>query len=241
MIEVLGVSKTFGSQKALKNVSLTFQEGKTHVLLGSSGSGKSTLLRVIMGLIKPDAGQIKIDTHLLGPGRMGYVIQDGGLFPHLSVKKNVILAAKLQGKNKTEIESRFETLSALVGISSSLFDRKPSELSGGQKQRVALMRALMLDPAVLLLDEPLGALDPIIRYELQDQLKKIFNALKKTVLIVTHDIGEAAFFGHTVSLFNNGEVVQSGTMTDLIKNPADNFVSQFFNAQRPPAELEALI
>ncbi len=132
------------------------------------------------------------------------------------------------------IHSRIAELAQLVHLPGELMKRFPDELSGGQRQRVSLMRALMLDPELLLLDEPLGALDPMIRYELQQELKNIFSRLGKTVVMVTHDIGEAAFFGHTLVLMRDGRIVQTGTFKDLIRNPAEPFVEQFISAQREP-------
>jgi osmoprotectant transport system ATP-binding protein len=247
VILLQGISKSYGSKKTLQNIDLSFEMSKTHVLIGSSGCGKSTLLRILMGLIRPTSGTVKIDgvevnqeTQKIIAPKIGYVIQDAGLFPHLTVSGNVKLPMKARKISRDKMQRRLEELRSLVGLDKALFDRYPSELSGGQKQRVGLMRALALDPPLLLLDEPLGALDPIVRSSLQEELKRIFNTLKKTVIIVTHDLGEAAYFGHTITVMNEGRVLQKSLLDELINHPADPFVTEFLRAQRPPRELEAL-
>ncbi len=240
MILVKNISRTFGSKLVLDSINLKFEEGKTHVLVGSSGSGKSTLLRILMGLIPPTTGVVEIQNTPLVKStqrhlalQMGYVIQDGGLFPHLTAEENVTIVAHILKWERPQIQKRLKELLDLVGLDLSLLKKYPKELSGGQKQRVALMRALIHNPPYLLLDEPLGALDPIVRADLQNQLKRIFNTLKKTVLIVTHDVGEAAFFGHTVTLLHFGKVVQHGEFGDFVHKPSTPFVTEFINAQRP--------
>lgn len=233
------VRKTFGGAScALQPLSLTFDSAQTHVLLGSSGSGKSTLLRLIAGITLSDTGEIIVEGIRQTPKnqpqiaeRIGYVIQEGGLFPHLSAAGNVSLKSELLGKPGPQIQSRIRELSALVGIAPSLLERFPRQLSGGERQRISLMRALMLDPPVLLLDEPLGALDPIVRRSLQRELRGIFDRLRKTVILVTHDVAEAQFFGDTVTLMNEGRVVQRGSFQDLVRNPRTPFVSEFIQAQ----------
>ena len=232
--------KTDGRQHALWSIDLTVESERCVALLGSSGSGKSTLLRLVLGLIVPDSGSITIaglpmqrDTAQRLRLRVGYVIQDGGLFPHLSALENVTLVARLVGWERDDIDRRVETLTTLVGLSASLLSHYPVELSGGERQRVGLMRALMLDPPVLLLDEPLGALDPVIRARLQDDLRRIFKDLKKTVLLVTHDVGEAAFLADEIAILNDGILLQKGVLKDLIERPQDPFVAEFLQAQRP--------
>jgi osmoprotectant transport system ATP-binding protein len=163
--------------------------------------------------------------------RMGYVVQDGGLYPHLTAVDNVTLAADAQGWPHGRIDARVAELAGMAGLDAATLGRYPRELSGGQRQRVGLMRALMLDPPVLLLDEPLGALDPIVRAELQDQLGHLFATLAKTVVLVTHDIREAARLGRTITLMTAGRVVQHGTFADLVERPAAPFVTQFLTAQ----------
>jgi osmoprotectant transport system ATP-binding protein len=162
---------------------------------------------------------------------MGYVIQDGGLFPHLTARANACLMADELGWTAARQTDRLGELCALTRFPSDALDRYPAELSGGQRQRVSLMRALMLDPDIVLMDEPLAALDPMIRADLQDDLKSIFQKLAKTVVLVTHDLGEAAYFGDTIALMNKGRIVQSGTFDDLRDRPADSFVRRFLWAQ----------
>jgi len=248
MIKIADVTKHYDHKMVLNHISIGFEQEKTHVLLGSSGSGKSTLLRLITGLTQFSEGSISINGEIMNAAnqqqlvrKMGYVIQDGGLFPHLTVVDNVILVAKTLGWDKEKIRLRLVDLLSLVEFDPLLLKRFPQQLSGGQKQRVGLMRALFLNPAILLLDEPLGALDPIVRSSLQNQLKEIFNRLKKTVLLVTHDIGEAAYFGHTITLMNEGRIVQNGTFEELVAHPIEPFVTEFINAQKPPPELKALL
>lgn len=243
MLEINGVSKSFAQTLALAPTELTAPAGQTTVLIGPSGCGKSTLLRLIMGLIQPDTGTVSLDGTTITPQnalqvrrRMGYVIQDGGLFPHRTARGNVTLMARYLGWERARIEARLEELAALTHFPREGLDRFPAQLSGGQRQRVGLMRALMLDPEVLLLDEPLGALDPMIRSELQAHLKEIFQSLGKTVVLVTHDMGEAAYLGDHLVLLRDGRVVQRGTLDDLLNRPADPFVPQFISAQRSPLE-----
>jgi osmoprotectant transport system ATP-binding protein len=238
VIALREVTKRFGSTIALDAVSLEVLPGTTHVLLGSSGSGKSTVLRVILGLAAPDAGTVTVDGLTVDAStrdqlvaRMGYVVQDGGLYPHLTARDNVALAADAPAWPRRRIEERLAELAQMSGLDAATLARYPRELSGGQRQRVGLMRALLLDPPILLLDEPLGALDPIVRAELQDQLGQLFAALAKTVVLVTHDIREAARLGCTITLMTAGRVVQTGTFADLVERPATPFVRQFLTAQ----------
>ncbi|MBT3602938.1 MAG: ABC transporter ATP-binding protein [Candidatus Latescibacteria bacterium] len=243
MFELAKLSKTFGDLKALSDIELSIPEGQTTVLIGPSGCGKSTLIRLMVGLVWPDAGTVTLDGQALMPEnvlalrqKVGYVIQDGGLFPHLTAQANVALMAKHLGWTQNQIDERVEALATLTHFPADGLERFPGELSGGQQQRVGLMRALMLDPAVLLLDEPLGALDPMIRADLQSELRSIFQTLGKTVVMVTHDIGEAGFLGDQIVLMQEGEIVQIGRLKDLVQNPEREFVTQFINAQRSPLE-----
>lgn len=239
MLELTGVSKSFGDTVALTPTDLTIDEGATTVLIGPSGCGKSTLLRLMIYLIEPDSGSVRFEsTQFTQQGalslrhRMGYVIQDGGLFPHLSARDNIALLARHLGWKEEQVEQRLFELIDLTHFPPEGLDRFPVQLSGGQRQRVSLMRALMLDPHILLLDEPLGALDPIVRSELQHELREIFRAVNKTVVMVTHDIGEAGFFGDVILLMREGAIVQRGPLRDLVDKPADPFVTRFINAQR---------
>jgi osmoprotectant transport system ATP-binding protein len=239
MLTLQNIYKTFEGKSVLSDVNLIVPKGATHALIGSSGSGKTTLLRITLGLIPFDKGYVKINDQALlsfspveWADRIGYVPQDGGLFPHISAFENVSLIAKLRGWKKQKIESRVEELRKLVGLEAQLLAQFPFELSGGQQQRVAIMRAAMMDPAVMLLDEPMAALDPLIRRSLQQELKSIFQRLDKTVLLVTHDLGEAVFLAEQITLLHEGRVIQTGAYRDLLQYPTDPFVTAFINAQR---------
>lgn len=238
LVRLIGVSKRYAGASALQPTNLTVVHGKTTVLIGPSGCGKSTLLRLIIGLIEPDTGTIEFDGAPIANRidflrqRIGYVIQEGGLFPHLTGRANILLMARHLAKSETDLRQRLSDLCQLTRFSENLLGRYPVELSGGQRQRVSLMRALMLSPELLLLDEPLGALDPLVRAALQKDLKEIFARLKQTALLVTHDLAEAAYLGDEIVLMNQGRIVQQGSIADLREHPANEFVSDFINAQR---------
>lgn len=239
LVQLVEVSKRYRDAPALRPTTLAVERGKTTVLIGPSGCGKSTLLRLIIRLIEPDTGTIEFDGAPVTPDkidmlrrRIGYVIQEGGLFPHLTASANVLLMARHLGKPDDEMRTRLAELCALTRFPENLLARYPVELSGGQRQRVSLMRALMLSPELLLLDEPLGALDPLVRASLQKDLKEIFARLRQTALLVTHDLAEAAYLADEIVLMNEGRIVQRGSIADLRENPASDFVSEFINAQR---------
>ncbi|MAB80137.1 MAG: ABC transporter ATP-binding protein [Planctomycetes bacterium] len=239
MYELCDVSRSFDGTAVVERVDLAIEAGKTTVLIGPSGCGKSTLLRLMLGLIAPGSGTVKFEgaqvTPLSAPAlrrRMGYVIQGGGLFPHLTARENVALLARHLGWERERIDARIESLARLAQIAPDVWERYPIRISGGQQQRIALLRALMLDPDVLLLDEPLGALDPIVRADLQEELKEVFDTLRKSVVLVTHDMSEAAFFADTIVLMKRGRIVQSGTFRELDESPEDPFVTRFIRAQR---------
>jgi osmoprotectant transport system ATP-binding protein len=240
LVELAGVSKTFdGSTTALASTNLSFPRGKTTVLIGPSGCGKSTLLRLIIGLLKPDGGTIRFNGDPVTADALqqfrrhvGYVIQDGGLFPHLTARDNVLLLSRHLRRPADQMSSRVDELCTLTRFPTEALDRYPAELSGGQRQRVSLMRALALSPELLLLDEPLGALDPLVRASLQHDLKDVFARLGQTAILVTHDLAEAAYLGDTIVLMNEGRIVQTGTLQELRDAPADPFVTDFINAQR---------
>ncbi|QBQ54807.1 ATP-binding cassette domain-containing protein [Nitrosococcus wardiae] len=244
MLELEAVSKRYGGAIALHATDLSISPGRTTVLIGPSGCGKSTLLRLMIGLIQPDTGSIRFGGTLLTAANileqrreMGYVIQEGGLFPHFTAQGNITLVADHLGWDKVRIQQRLGELVILTRFPSEALDRYPTQLSGGQRQRVALMRALMLDPDLLLLDEPLGALDPLNRYELQSELKNVFRSLGKTVVMVTHDMGEAAYFGDHIVLLQEGTIVQQGKIQDFVERPETPFVERFIQAQRSPLEV----
>jgi len=239
LVHFRAVSKLFGNDVAVSDIDLEIPRGQITALIGPSGCGKSTVLRLIVGLIAPDTGEIQFDGEQIAPGtimkirrRLGYVIQDGGLFPHLTARRNLTLQSTLFDKNREEIENRIGELCALTKFPSGGLDRYPLELSGGQRQRVSLMRALMLSPELLLLDEPFAALDPLVRMNLQRDLKEICARLQQTVLIVTHDLPEAAFLADDIVLMNEGRIVQRGPIADLRTQPANEFVREFISAQR---------
>ncbi len=241
MFDLVSVAKSYDGRHVLGPLDLAIEAARTTVLSGPSGCGKSTLLRLMIGLAAPDAGRVAFAGEEVTPGsasrlrrRMGYVIQDGGLFPHLTARANVALMARYLGWDGDRIEARLGELTTLTHFPADGLMRYPAQLSGGQRQRVGLMRALMLDPDVLLLDEPLGALDPMIRHDLQGELRDIFRALGKTVVLVTHDIGEAAHFGDQIVLLRDGLVVQRGAIRALIESPAEPFVERFVSARRSP-------
>jgi osmoprotectant transport system ATP-binding protein len=233
------VSHQYEHAVSLRGVTLRAPNAATTALIGPSGCGKSTLLKLAVGLTWPTHGCVSVD----GQGvsldnvrgirhRVGYVIQSGGLFPHLTILDNVTLAARHLRRERDWIAQRVSELLDLVQLPRDMLSRYPSDLSGGQRQRVSLMRALLLDPDVLLLDEPLGALDPMVRYGLQEDLRRLFARLRKCVLLVTHDLAEAAFFSEHIVLMREGRIVQEGAYRDLIERPADDFVRDFLLAQR---------
>ena len=236
---LVGVTRAWGEVRAVDDVSLDFDRGRTTVLIGSSGSGKSTVLRLLIALEWPDAGEVFFDGEPLRRAqvlevrrRVGYVIQEGGLFPHLTAADNVALVARVLGWPAAKIEERSRELARLCALPDGMLQRYPAELSGGQRQRFGLVRALMLDPPVLLLDEPLGALDPVIRHELQAQMRELFATLGKTVVLVTHDVAEAAWLADPLVLLRAGRIVQQGSARELVEAPADPFVTRFMTAQR---------
>ncbi len=244
MFHLDAVAKRYGTAYALNPTTLIVAAGRTTVLIGPSGCGKSTLLRLLSGLVRPDSGRLTFDGAPVNAAalpalrrRLGYVIQDGGLFPHLSGRRNVTLQVEYRGQDRATVAARVGELCDLVRLAPAVLDRYPAEMSGGQRQRVALIRALMADPDVLLLDEPLGALDPMVRADLQDDLLAILRRPpRKTTVIVTHDLAEAAFFADTLVVLRDGAVVQQGPPAEVIGHPADDFVRRFVTAQRRPLQ-----
>lgn len=235
------VKKSFGTLVVLQPTTIRMEQGATTVLIGPSGCGKSTLLRMLVGLLRPDSGTIHFADEPLSSGnlptqrlRMGYVIQDGGLFPHLTVAQNLSLMPQQLEWSSSRIKARIDELTDLTRLPKETLTRFPQQISGGQRQRVGIMRALILDPDAVLLDEPMGALDPMVRFELQEDLRSIFRTLKKTVVMVTHDLGEAEFFGDTICLLYGGKILQQGTLQEMANRPSSPYVTAFLKAQRLP-------
>ena len=243
MVALEGVTKTFGGRTVIRPTTLAIEKGERLALIGPSGCGKSTLLKMVLGLVVPDAGHVRVgDTELDAKTarsvrrRIGTVMQDGGLFPHLSAEENVTLLARLDGWDRARMDKRIAELLDIARLPKTHLARYPRELSGGERQRASMMRALFLDPDVLLLDEPLGALDPIVRAKLQEDLRAVFKKLGKTVLFVTHDMAEAAYLADSIAVVSEGEVLQRGVMRDLVETPAHPFVRELVSAQRSLAE-----
>ncbi|MGK0738310.1 ABC transporter ATP-binding protein [Yokenella regensburgei] len=235
MIEFENVSKAFAGQAAVKNLSLDLKEGAFSVLIGTSGSGKSTTLKMINRLVEHDSGiirfageEIRQQPVLELRRRMGYAIQSIGLFPHWTVAQNIATVPQLQKWSRGKIDQRIDELMALLGLESTLCDRYPHQLSGGQQQRVGVARALAANPEVLLMDEPFGALDPVTRQALQQEMSRIHRLLGRTIILVTHDIDEALRLADHLVLMDNGEVVQQGTPLEILTHPKNEFVRTFF-------------
>jgi len=231
VIAIEAVEKSYEGRHALGPISLEIADGTRLAVVGPSGCGKSTLLRVVLGLVKPDEGRVAIAGEIMSDAnklavrrRIGYVVQDGGLFPHLTAERNVTLVARHLGWDEARMRKRVDELAAMTGIDQGALSRWPVQLSGGQRQRIGVMRALFLDPPVVLMDEPLGALDPITRRKLQAELSTLFRSLKKTVMLVTHDVPEAAFLAEEAVVLRAGRVVQRGAIDAMARAPVDDFV-----------------
>jgi osmoprotectant transport system ATP-binding protein len=245
VIALEGVEKTYRAlsgerRRVLGPLALEVRPGQRLAVVGPSGCGKSTLVRMILGLVRPDRGHIVVDGETLDDRskrairqRVGYVVQEGGLFPHLTAERNVTLVARHLRWGEARIEARVAILAEMTGLDRSTLGRWPLELSGGQRQRVGLMRALMLDPAVLLMDEPLGALDPVTRRRLQRELLSLFRSMTKTVMIVTHDIEEAAYLAEEAVVLREGAIVQRGTIDEMARAPTDAFVRDLLSGEAP--------
>ncbi len=235
MIELREVSKSFGSTRAVDDVSLQIEPGLITALIGASGSGKSTLLRLINRLIECDSGQILLDGQDIRASppemlrrRIGYVIQSTGLFPHWTVARNIATVPALLGWPAAQVEARVDELLTLLGLDPARYGgRFPHQLSGGEQQRVGVARALAARPKLLLMDEPFGALDPITRHTLQEELTRIQQALGSTIVLVTHDIDEALRLGQRLVLLDHGRIVQAGPPTELLAQPVSPQVSDF--------------
>lgn len=240
MIELKGVSKRYGETYAVRELNLNITEGELVVLIGPSGCGKTTTLKMVNRLIEPSGGSIFVDgknTAQTNPQALrrgiGYVIQSIGLFPHMSVQQNIGVVPELLGWSKARRAERADELLALIGLEPSRYrDAYPSELSGGQQQRVGVARALAVDPPVLLMDEPFGAVDPIARDRLQDEFLRLQAQLKKTIVMVTHDIDEAIKMADRVCVMNAGQIEQYDTPETLLSEPKSKFVREFVGADR---------
>jgi osmoprotectant transport system ATP-binding protein len=241
MIQFSSVSKEYsGGTLAVDDFSMTAPTGSLTVLVGSSGCGKTTLLRMVNRMVDPSAGEILIDgisvaqrDPVLLRRSIGYVMQSGGLLPHKTVMDNIQTVAKLRGVPRVERETRAEELMATVGLEPELAHRYPTQLSGGQQQRVGVARALAVDPNILLMDEPFGAVDPLVRADLQRELLELQGTLAKTVLFVTHDIDEAFLLGDYIAILEVGaRIAQYGTPAEILANPANDFVAAFVGADR---------
>ncbi len=227
------VSKHFGATAALNSIELQFPAQAISAVVGASGSGKSTLLQHINGLLRPDQGEVQVlgqplDYADLIPlrRRVGYAVQGIGLFPHLRVFDNISLLARLEGWSGERIKQRVDQLMALVRLDAAHTQRYPHMLSGGQQQRVGLCRALMLRPPLLLLDEPFSGLDPLTRGELQDEVLNLHQREQVAVILVTHDMSEAARLASRVAILRDGRLLQEGPLSELTRDPADAYVQQ---------------
>jgi osmoprotectant transport system ATP-binding protein len=236
MITFEKVTRRYGDRAAVDNLDLQIQAGEIVILVGPSGCGKTTTLRMINRLVEPSAGRILIDdvdTASLPPEELrrgiGYVIQQVGLFPHLTVAENIATVPRLLGWSRQRVNDRVDELLDLVGLPAVDYARRhPSELSGGQRQRVGVARALGADPPILLMDEPFGAIDPVVRLRLQQELLRLQSVVRKTIVFVTHDIDEAVRLGDRVALFaDGGHLAQYDTPAELLLHPKTGFVEEF--------------
>lgn len=235
MIEFYDVSQQYQAEKPIiRHLSLTVGKGEFVVLIGPSGCGKTTLLKMMNGLIQPDSGEIRIKGKELKAWdpitlkrNIGYVIQQVGLFPHLSIEKNIAYALDIQKAGETVKKQRARELIQLVGLDEDYLPKYPNELSGGQKQRVGIARALAADPEIILMDEPLGAVDQINRGVLQDEIIRIYQTLNKTIVFVTHDIEEAIKLGTKIVVMNQGEIMEVGSRDAIVFHSKSHFADDF--------------
>src|SRR5258707_13414330 len=232
------VSKIYIKEAALRDVPVGFGDGATPAVVGPSGSGKSTLLQLINGLVRPSSGTVHVHGKPINYDRLpelrrqiGYTVQGTGLFPHLTVERNITLLARLVGWKAERIRARAQELMERVGLPWMFATRYPHELSGGQQQRVGLCRAMMLQPPLFLLDEPFGALDPVTRNEIQQQLVLLQQLEPRTIVLVTHDLHEALRLAQRLLVLDHGRIAQHGPGDEIVNAPADEFVRKFFQTQ----------
>ncbi|UZR94113.1 ABC transporter ATP-binding protein [Chondrinema litorale] len=239
MIEVRNLTKLYNGKAAVNNISFKVEKGEMFVLLGTSGCGKTTTLKMLNRLVEPDEGTILINGENIKSlqveqlrRKTGYVIQQTGLFPHYTVEENIKVVPEMLAWKAEKMEQKVDELMDLLKLPSEMKKQYPDELSGGQRQRVGLARALAADPPLILLDEPFGALDPVTRQHLQDEFAQLENLLTKTMVMVTHDVGEAVKLADRICLMSEGEIVQMGTAKELLFSPVNDFVKSFFDSQR---------
>lgn len=247
MISVRQLSKHYGGIKAVDQISFEVNEHENLILLGTSGCGKTTTLKMLNRLIEPTSGEVFFDGKNIkdqSPESLrrgiGYVLQNTGLFPHYTIAENIAIVPRLLKWDKAKIESRTNELLEKLHLPADNLNKYPSQLSGGQQQRVGLARALIADPAVLLMDEPFGALDNITRAKIQSEFKDLDELTRKTIIMVTHDVQEAFELADRICLMDQGHIVQIGTPQELLFNPANEFVKQFLDAQRVQLEFKTV-
>jgi len=247
MIKAENLVKKFGSSTAVNDISFEVKEGENLILLGTSGCGKTTTLRMINRLIEPDEGTVYIngtdirknEPEILRRG-IGYVLQNHGLFPHYTVAENIAIVPKLLKWKKEDIRKRADELFSKLNLDPALAEKFPEALSGGQQQRVGLVRSLMVNPPLLLMDEPFGALDNVTRTAIRKEFRQLDELVKKTIIMVTHDVQEAFELGDRICLMDKGKIKQMGTPAELLFNPANEFVTKFFEEQRLQLELKSV-
>ena len=239
MIEFKNVTKKYKNIKILDNISFKIEENKITTLIGESGCGKTTTLKMINRLIEPTSGEILINGHNIKKENViklrrniGYVIQQTGLFSHMTIRENIEIIPKLEKMNKDKINERTLEMMEMVGLNEEYLDRYPSQLSGGQQQRIGIARAFENNPNIILMDEPFSALDPITRSSLQEELIKLQESYKKTIVFVTHDMDEAIKISDKIAIMNKGKIIQYDTPEQILKKPANDFVRDFVGNKR---------